>query len=216
MSYRVGTTNYNLPLTEGTDKRDWSDTNQAFQAIDTALKTASDNAISAGSAASAAQSTANSAASAAAAAQTAAGNAQTAAGTAGELAQTAKNRADSAYTKASTVGDLSNLTTTDKSSAVAAINEVKSDLDGRTKYSCASFVRTPNNEGIVTLEFSDLGVNARPEVIIGTSQSFNGVISYAYEYSSTQIKLFLYTINAASGIVTPISGVASRFCLIWS
>lgn len=103
MSYRVGTPNYNLPQTEGTDKRDWSDTNQAFLAIDTAIKGAVSASASASSAAATAQTTADGAASAAAAAQTAAGNAGTAAATAGELAQAAKSRADNAYTKADTV-----------------------------------------------------------------------------------------------------------------
>lgn len=37
MSYRVGTPNYNLPQTEGTDKRDWFDTNEAFRNIDADL-----------------------------------------------------------------------------------------------------------------------------------------------------------------------------------
>lgn len=37
MSYRVGTPNYNLPQTEGTDKRDWFDTNEAFRNVDADL-----------------------------------------------------------------------------------------------------------------------------------------------------------------------------------
>lgn len=37
MSYANGTTHYNLPQTVGTDKRDWTDTNQAFADIDSAL-----------------------------------------------------------------------------------------------------------------------------------------------------------------------------------
>lgn len=37
MSYANGTTHYNLPQTVGTDKRDWTDTNQAFSDVDTAL-----------------------------------------------------------------------------------------------------------------------------------------------------------------------------------
>lgn len=37
MSYSTGTTHYNLPQTVGTDKRDWTDTNEAFSAVDTAL-----------------------------------------------------------------------------------------------------------------------------------------------------------------------------------
>lgn len=37
MSYTNGTTHYNLPQTTGSDKRDWSDTNQAFADVDAAL-----------------------------------------------------------------------------------------------------------------------------------------------------------------------------------
>lgn len=37
MSYTNGTTHYNLPLTTNNDKRDWSDTNQAFTDVDAAL-----------------------------------------------------------------------------------------------------------------------------------------------------------------------------------
>ena len=40
MSYAKGTTHYNLPLTEGSDKRDWFDTNEPFNQIDAALHTA--------------------------------------------------------------------------------------------------------------------------------------------------------------------------------
>lgn len=47
MSYANGTTHYNLPQTVGTDKRDWSDTNEAFASIDAAIYSnsqAADNA----------------------------------------------------------------------------------------------------------------------------------------------------------------------------
>lgn len=37
MSYTNGTTHYNLPQTTGSDKRDWSDSNQAFADVDAAL-----------------------------------------------------------------------------------------------------------------------------------------------------------------------------------
>ena len=40
MSYAKGTTHYNLPLTEGSDKRDWFDTNEPYTQIDAALHTA--------------------------------------------------------------------------------------------------------------------------------------------------------------------------------
>ena len=46
MSYANGTTHYNLPQTVGTDKRDWFDTNTAFQNVDADLysaKTTADN-----------------------------------------------------------------------------------------------------------------------------------------------------------------------------
>ena len=46
MSYSNGTTHYNLPQTVGTDKRDWSDTNQAFADIDAVLYQASETASS--------------------------------------------------------------------------------------------------------------------------------------------------------------------------
>lgn len=44
MSYANGTTHYNLPQTVGTDKRDWTDTNQAFADIDSAIHTAVETA----------------------------------------------------------------------------------------------------------------------------------------------------------------------------
>ena len=49
MSYANGTTHYNLPQTVGTDKRDWSDTNQAFADVDAALHTAAETASTAAS-----------------------------------------------------------------------------------------------------------------------------------------------------------------------
>lgn len=49
MSYANGTTHFNLPQTVGTDKRDWTDTNQAFADVDAALYTAADTASTAAS-----------------------------------------------------------------------------------------------------------------------------------------------------------------------
>lgn len=56
MAYTNGTTHYNLPQTVGTDKRDWSDTNQAFADVDSALYTASQLADSLGTRVSTAES----------------------------------------------------------------------------------------------------------------------------------------------------------------
>lgn len=56
MSYASGTTHYNLPQTIGSDKRDWTDTNQAFADVDAALYAAAQGAESAASAISSIQS----------------------------------------------------------------------------------------------------------------------------------------------------------------
>lgn len=50
MSYATGTTHYNLPQTVGTDKRDWADTNQAFNDIDAAIYSAVSDVAAAGTA----------------------------------------------------------------------------------------------------------------------------------------------------------------------
>ena len=44
MSYANGTQHYNLPQTQGSDKRDWFDTNEAFRNVDTDLHTAKQTA----------------------------------------------------------------------------------------------------------------------------------------------------------------------------
>lgn len=137
MSYARGTTNFNLPQTQGTDKRDWSDTNAAFLAIDSAIKTAGDTASSASSAASTAQTRADNAYSLASTASTAAGNAATAAATADEKAVTAKSRADSAYTLANTANTTANTCASD----IAAMKQ--SNVGGFTNIAAnTTFVAT--------------------------------------------------------------------------
>ena len=93
MSYATGTTHYNLPQTVGTDKRDWTDTNQAFADLDTAV-------YSAATTASAASTAASNAASAASAADTKATNAASAASAADTKATNAASAASAADTKA--------------------------------------------------------------------------------------------------------------------
>lgn len=166
MGYRVGTTNYNLPQTEGTDKRDWSDTNQAFADVDAALaqavsdasqaltlattaQTTADGAVTtaqgAVTTANAASASATAASEAAALARTEAQSANTVAGQANTTAQAAQTTASNADTCAlaaqAAVGDLTQLQTTDKSSAVAAINElanVDNDLGAYVDISTAT------------------------------------------------------------------------------
>ena len=169
MSYAIGTPNFNLPQTQGSDKRDWADTNQAFADLDAAVKTAGDDSTLALSAAQTAQTTADGAVTTAQGAVTTANGASATAQTANETAQLANNAAqaaqstaDGAVTTANTasataqaaqttasnadtvalraegkadtalanIGTLANLQTTDKSSLVAAINEVLSQIGG--------------------------------------------------------------------------------------
>lgn len=132
MSYRVGTPNYNLPQTEGTDKRDWSDTNQAFLAIDTAIKGAVDTSASASAAASNAQTSADNAGIAAAHAQTDATTAQTLATSASEAATLAKSTADDAQTGVDAIN--SKLTNRSKSVSVTTDAHISGASASLVKY----------------------------------------------------------------------------------
>ena len=122
MSHTNSTANLSLPQFIGSDKPTWlGDVNGAFSAIDAyagtndaAVAAAASDASSAISQASAAVSTANSA-------NTTAGNASTAANNAVGVAN---NAVAIAGTVDSKVGLLADLTTTDRTSIVNAINEV--------------------------------------------------------------------------------------------
>lgn len=169
MSYATGTTHFNLPQTVASDKRDWSDTNQAFADVDAALYTAGQDAGTALTTAQTAQTTADGAVTTAQGAVTTANGASATAQTASETAQLANNAAQAAQTtadgavttansanataqaaqttasnadtvalraegKADTangnIGTMSNLNTQDKTSLVAAINEVLGQIGG--------------------------------------------------------------------------------------
>ena len=155
MSYAHGTPHFNLPLTQGSDKRDWADTNQAFEDIDAATYQAGSDAAGALSAAQSAQSTANSAATDAANAVTTANSASSSAASAAETAALARTEAQSAVSTANSasstaqnaatlasnadtvalaaqanIGTMSSLNTQDKTSLVAAINEVLGQIGG--------------------------------------------------------------------------------------
>ena len=122
MGHTNSTANLSLPQFIGTDKPTWlGDVNGAFSAIDSyagtndaAVAAAASDASSAISQAAAAVSTANSA-------NTTAGNASTAANNAIGVANTANAIAGTVDAK---VGLLADLTTTDRTSIVNAINEV--------------------------------------------------------------------------------------------
>ena len=132
MGHTNSTANYNLPQFVGSDKPTWlGDVNGAMSAIDAAIANAASAATDAASVATnaatvaaGAVTTANAASETATAASTAASGATTTANNAAETANNAQSTAVSAYNKAATIGDVAELTTTDKTSAVAAINEV--------------------------------------------------------------------------------------------
>jgi len=129
MGHTNSTANLSLPQFIGTDKPTWlGDVNGAFGAIDTAVGTINADIL-------AVDAKADNAVADASSAVTVANNASTTAGNANTTATTANNIANNALTVANNadghtnqlelkVGLLADLTTTDKSSIVNAINEV--------------------------------------------------------------------------------------------
>ena len=140
MGHTNETANYNLPQFIGTDKPTWlGDVNGAMSAIDAAIANAASAATDAASVAtnaatvaSGAVTTANAASETATAASTAASGATTTANNAAETANNAQSTAvlakGTADGAASAIGDLSDLTTTDKTNLVSAVNEVKASI----------------------------------------------------------------------------------------
>ena len=136
MGHTNSTANYDLPQFIGSDKPTWlGDFNGAMSAIDAAMANnasaatdAASVATNAATVAAGAVTTANAASETATAASTAASAATTTANNAAETANNAQSTAVSAYNKAATIGDVAELTTTDKTSAVAAINEVNAGV----------------------------------------------------------------------------------------
>ena len=205
MSYANGTPNFNLPQTISTDKRDWSDTNQAFLNVDAALKAAGDNAIIADGKADAAQTTADSAATTATSAVTTANSASATAQTAAETAQLAQNAATTAQQTAtqaatdaqsaittanaaqSNIGNMANLQTTDKTSLVAAINEIISQIGGGSMpilnyanplhtFSAGNLTFTATKECYIAGNLGPTGA-ACILTINGTNVAYNGYVT---------------------------------------
>ena len=129
------TQNYNLPQFIGSDKPTWlGDVNTAMSTIDTAIGTNASNISSLGTRVTSAEgiasqastdvagltSTVNTLSGNVTTATTTANNAQSTATSALNTANTANGKADSNATK---IGDLTDLTTTDKTDVVSAINE---------------------------------------------------------------------------------------------
>lgn len=209
MSYTNGTTHYNLPLTQGSDKRDWSDTNQAFEDLDAAVYQASSDATGALSAAQSAQTTANSAATDAASAISTANAASASAATASETASLARTEAQSAQSSASSalstaqsaaaqasnadtvalqaqgnIGNMNNLNTQTKASLVAAINEVLSQIGGGMK--CVATVSGTGDSTVTLADYSFSPASVEDYMVIVTSAPTAGTgTSGAQMYGKT-------------------------------
>lgn len=150
MSYANGTPNYNLPQTVSSDKRDWSDTNTAFLAIDAALKSASDNATQADSKADAAQTTADSAVTTATSAVTTANSASATAQTAAETAQLAQNAATTAQQTATQAAtDAQSALTTANAAQQTASNADTVALAAQNNIGQMSDLQTTNKSSLV-------------------------------------------------------------------
>lgn len=215
MSYQNGTTHYNLPQTVGSDKRDWSDTNAAFAAIDAAIYQASSDASAASSAASDAQADADAAALAATNAQADADAAQTAATTAGELAQTAKSRADSAYTlaqgKAGKEVELASVTATSSDTFATLMERIRATVWLNREENLALYIIN-QSRGEARVAYKSV-VNSITEQSVGftnTILSSNRVTAYEFIFrtSNTYLEAFIeaggvlvnnYSANSASG-----------------
>ena len=124
MSHTNSTTNYSLPQFVGTDKPAWlTDINGAFSAIDTNLKTASDNATTAG---------------------TAATTANTSIGTLASLSTTEKTNLVGAINEVNTaVGTASGVA----SGAVATANQASTKVNGLEAYLDLVTFTTPTATG---------------------------------------------------------------------
>lgn len=136
------TQNYNLPQFIGSDKPTWlGDVNTAMSTIDTAMGTNASNISSLGTRVTSAEgiasqastdvagltSTVNTLSDNVTTVTTTANNAQSTATSALNTANSASDKADSNTTK---IGDLTSLTTTDKTDVVSAINENVTSING--------------------------------------------------------------------------------------
>lgn len=236
MSYSNGTTHYNLPLTQGTDKRDWSDTNQAFEDIDAAVYQASSDATGALSAAQSAQTTANGAATDAASAVSTANAASSAAATASETASLARTEAQSAQSSASSavttaqsaaaqasnadtialeakgnIGTMSNLNTQNKSTLVAAINEVLSQIGGggmvdfgnSVDYTTAGTYTTPSDGILFFNSASDVSGDV---TIDGKSVYHSTTTTSTNKYEQSQ----QYPVKAGTVVVNTLGSTTNK------
>ena len=88
---------------------------------------------------------------------------------------------------ATSVGNLAALQTTDKTSLVGAVNEVKSGLaniNNALHIFVGSLVMTPQLDGKLSIPFSTVGVSIRPSSVFVTLQSKQGFAIYDFDQSA--------------------------------
>lgn len=207
MGHTNSTANLALPQFIGTDKPTWlSDVNGAFAAID-AYAGNNDAALAITDA------KADTAISDAAGAVTTAGNASTTAGNAAATATAANTVAGNALTVAnginSKVGVLTDLTTTDKSTVVNAINEVNGKDAGDIAYDNTGSGLTATNVQDAIDEVAQGGGGGGP-VVIKTVNS-DGSMSNAQIMAALSTELA--DINMNSYLVVTISGAKSKYVI---
>lgn len=173
MGHTNSTANLALPQFIGTDKPTWlSDVNGAFAAIDTYAGN-NDAALAI------TDSKADTAIGDAASAVTTAGNAATTAGNAAATATAANTVAGNALTVAnginSKVGVLTDLTTTDKSTVVNAINEVNGKDAGDIDYDNTGSGLTATNIQAAIDEVAQGGGGSAVWSLIGTETGTNPI-----------------------------------------
>lgn len=186
MGHTNSTANLALPQFIGTDKPTWlGDVNGAFSAIDSKIGT-----IDADIAATDAK--ADTAVSDASAAVTTATNANNTAGTASTTATQANNIANNALTVANNadghtnqlelkVGLLADLTTTDKTSIVNAINEVNAGLGGSTTAAQVSYDNTGSGLTATDVQaaIDELALGGGSDVSLKATVTADGVKTFS-------------------------------------
>lgn len=182
-SHTNSTTNYELPQFVGSDKPAWlTDINGAFSTIDTSIKASKDRADSAYTLA------------------------DTANGNAGTAQTTANSAVTSAGTANTNIGTMANLTTTEKSSLVVAINEVKREADtnktniNKFNLSVTDTLVSTGSTNIDTLSQSSLNIATNSDGSIFKLYGFIGGTalntgSSTISYSSTLRPDSEYTIS---------------------
>lgn len=193
------TQNYNLPQFIGSDKPTWlGDVNTAMSTIDTAIGTNASNISSLGTRVTSTEGIASQASTDVASLRgtvntlsddvttvtTTANNAQSTATSALNTANSANGKADS---NASKIGDLTSLTTTDKTDVVSAINENVTSINGilddlvyTENVTLASNLTINANSNTDTINKTLTPKSGYTPIMVTPQNTYNGVVSLWY------------------------------------